>query len=56
MKQFLLNKFLTGFRKNHNAQYALLRMIENWKTQLNKINKIGVKIMKLWTPLRHLTP
>ena len=26
------SKFLTGFRKNHNTQYALLRMIENWKT------------------------
>ena len=29
-------KFLPGFRKNHNTQYAPLRMIENWKTQLIK--------------------
>ena len=33
-------KFLTDFRKNHNAQYALLRMIENWKTQLKKETKL----------------
>ena len=24
-------KYLTGFRKNHNTQYALLNVIENWK-------------------------
>ena len=41
------SKFRTGFRKNHNTQYALLRMIEAWKTQLNKRNKIGVIIMDL---------
>ena len=41
------SKFLTGFLKNHNIQYAVLRMIENWKTQLNKRNKIGVIIMNL---------
>ena len=28
-------------------QYALLRTIENWKTQLNKRKKIGVTIMDL---------
>ena len=41
------SKFRTGFRKNHNTQYELLRMIEGWKTQLNKRNKIGVIIMDL---------
>ena len=41
------SKSLTGFRKNHNTQYALLRMIENWKTQLNKRKKFGVIIMDL---------
>ena len=41
------SKFLTGFRKNHNAQNALLRMIENWKMQLNKRNRIGVIVMDL---------
>ena len=38
-------KFLTGFRKNHNKQFALQRMIGNRKTQLNKRKKIGVIIM-----------
>ena len=36
------NKFLI-----FDAQYALLRMKENWKTQLNKRKKIGVIIMDL---------
>ena len=39
------SKFFTGFRKYHNTQYALLRMIENWKTQLNKRKEISVIIM-----------
>ena len=34
-------KYLTGFRKNHNTQHALLNMVENWKSNLNKRNKIG---------------
>ena len=42
-----LSKFLTGFQKNQNTQYALLRIIGNWKTQLNKRKKIGVIIMDL---------
>ena len=41
------SKFLIGFRKNHNTQYTLLRMIENWKTQLIKRKKISVIIMDL---------
>ena len=28
-------QFLTGFRKNYNAQNSLLRMIESWKGWLN---------------------
>ena len=40
-------KFFTGFRRNHNTQYTLLRMKENWKRQLNKRKKIGVIIMDL---------
>ena len=41
------SKFLTGFRRNYNTQYTLLRMKENWKRQLNKRKKIGVIIMDL---------
>ena len=43
------SKFLTGFRKNHNTQQTLRLMIESWKTQLNKRNKIGVIVMDLFT-------
>ena len=44
------NKFspyLCGFRKKHNAQYSLLKMIENWKKQLDNGEKVGVILMDL---------
>ena len=44
------NKFspyLCGFRKNHNAQYLPLKMIENWKKQLDNDEKVGVIFMDL---------
>ena len=44
------NKFspyLCGFKKNHNAQYLLLKMIENWKKQLDNSEKVGVIFMDL---------
>ena len=34
-----LSKYLTVFRGNHNIQHALLNMIENWKSNLNKRSK-----------------
>ena len=45
------SKYLTGFRKNHNTQHALLN-IENWKSDLNNSNlnkgsKIGAIFMDL---------
>ena len=36
---FMKKKFspyLYGFRKNHNAQYSLLKMIENWKKTIRQ--------------------
>ena len=42
LNRYMQNKFrknLTGFRKNHNTQNSLLRMIESWK--------VGVMIMDL---------
>ena len=30
------SKYLAEYRKNHNAQHALLNMIENWGCNLNK--------------------
>ena len=44
------NKFspyLCGFRKKHNAQFSLLKMIENWKKQLDNGEKVGVIFMDL---------
>ena len=34
------SKYLTGFRKNHNTQNSLLRMIESWKTNLNNEKRL----------------
>ena len=47
---FMTIKFspnLCGFRKNHKAQYSLLKMIETWKKHLDKGEKIGVILMDL---------
>ena len=47
---FMKSKFspyLYGFRKNHNAQYSLLKMTENWKKQLDNGEEIGVIFMDL---------
>ena len=47
---FMKNKFsphLCGFRKKHNAQYSFLKMIENWKKQLDNGEKLGVIFMGL---------
>ena len=41
-------KYLTGFHENHNAQHVLLvNITENWKSNLNKGNKIGAIFMDL---------
>ena len=42
-----LSKCLAGFRKNHNTQNSLLRIIESWKAKLNNGSKVGVIIMDL---------
>ena len=45
--RFIASKFLpflSGFRKNHNSQYSLLKMIEVWR-------KILIKEMKLLSSL-----
>ena len=47
---FMTTKFspyLCGFRKNHNAQYSLLKMTETWKKHLDKGEKVGVILMDL---------
>ena len=39
-----LSKLLTGFRKNHSTQHALLKAIETWKEHLNKGDKVGATL------------
>ena len=41
------SKYLAGFCKNHNTKNALLNMTKNWKSHLNKGNKIGAIFMDL---------
>ena len=41
------SKYLTGFHKNHNTHHALINVIENWKSNLNKANEIGAIFMGL---------
>ena len=50
MNIFFESKFsplLTGFRKNHSAQKALLNMTEKWKDAFDKGKKIGTIFMDL---------
>ena len=42
-----ISSFLTGFRKNHNTQYALLKMLELWKGALDKGKFVGAISMDL---------
>ena len=42
------SSYLCGFRKNHNAEHSLLKMIKNWKkNQLDNGEKVGVIFMDL---------
>ena len=48
--RFMTSKFspfLCGFRKNHNSQYSLLKMVEVWKKNIDKGNEIAVILMDL---------
>ena len=42
-----LSKYLAGFRRNHNIQHPVFRIIELWRALLNKGQKVGVIIMDL---------
>ena len=47
---FMGNKFsfcLWCFAKNHNAHYSLLKIIENWKKELDNSEKLRVIFMDL---------
>ena len=41
------SSFLCGFRKNHNSQYSLLKMVEVWKKNIDKGNEIAAILMGL---------
>ena len=41
------SQYLTGFRKNHDTQNSLFRMIESWKVRLNNESKVRIIIMDL---------
>ena len=42
------SSFLTGFRKNHNTQHSLLKMLELWKEALDKGKSVGAIFMDLF--------
>ena len=41
------SSFITGFRKNHNTQHSLLKMLELWKEALDKGKSVGAIFMNL---------
>ena len=42
-----LSSLLCSFRKGYNAQHALVRMLEKWKTSLDNGENIGAMLMDL---------
>ena len=42
-----LSNLITGFRKNHNTQYSLLKMLESFKEALDKGNSVSAIFMDL---------
>ena len=42
-----LSNLLTGFRKNHNSQHSLLKMLESFKEALDKDNSVSAIFMDL---------
>ena len=52
----VLSKVLTGFRKNHNTKYYLLKMLENFKKtsdQGNSVSAIFMELSKAFDTLNH---
>ena len=50
------SNFLTGFRKNHNTQHSLLKMLELWKEALDKgksVDAIFMDLSKAFDALHH---
>ena len=47
-----LSKYIAGFQKENNTQDALLKMIETWRSRLNRENKIGA-LIKAFDTINH---
>ena len=50
------SSFITSFRKNHNTQYSLLKMLELWKEALDKGKSVGaifINLSKAFDTLNH---
>ena len=45
--QKLLNKILCGFRKAHNTQHALFRLLQTWQKELDNSGNVGTIPMDL---------
>ena len=51
------SNLLTGFRKNHNTQHSLLKMLELWKEALDKGKSsaaIFIDLSKTFDTLKHI--
>lgn len=42
----LLLDYITGFRKSHGSQHCLVKMLENWKSSLDKSESACALFMK----------
>ena len=52
----LFSTLLTGFRKNHNTQHLLLRMLELWKKALDQrkyVSAVFMDLSKVFDTLNH---
>ena len=47
LKENKFSTFLCSLTENHNEQYSLFKMIQNWKKQLDSGEKVGVVFMDL---------
>ena len=47
-----LSKYIAGFQKENNTQDALLKMIETWRSRLNRENKICA-LIKAFDTINH---
>ena len=47
MSKIFLSKYLCGYRRGFNAQYALLSMVEKWKQSLDNGGHAGAVLMDL---------